>query len=170
MTYESFNQGYETGFINRIADIYVPGKNDTNRAKWQAPPNIAIIKLRIPIAFKYNVQPICLPEVNEIITVDHRCFFYRFSRIGYTVSYFMPLGLKHSSMLVFLRWTIWVPDGSSLICKKRDPFFFFWSSRLGYGFQNRESYPPSNCYIYCHFSVCKIRINFLVNSTSEVPF
>ncbi|KRY40241.1 Kinesin-like protein KIF14, partial [Trichinella spiralis] len=153
MTYESFNQGYETGFINRIADIYVPGKNDTNRAKWQAPPNIAIIKLRIPIAFKYNVQPICLPEVNEIITVDHRCFFYRFSRIGYTVSYFMPLGLKvlpheyckmmigssrldSSTQLCCEERNLFstlhtefmynmVPDGSSLICKKRDTFYFF---------------------------------------------
>ncbi|KRY56074.1 [Pyruvate dehydrogenase (acetyl-transferring)] kinase, mitochondrial, partial [Trichinella britovi] len=153
MTYVSFNHGYETGFINKISDIYVPNKNDTNRAKWQPPPNIAIIKLRMPIAFNHNVQPICLPEVNEMITFEHRCFYYRFSRIGYTVSYFMPLGLKllpheyckmligssrldsstqlcceernlFSSLHTEFMYNM-VPDGSSLICRKRDIFYFF---------------------------------------------
>ncbi|KRX51865.1 Kinesin-like protein KIF14, partial [Trichinella sp. T9] len=153
MTYVSFNHGYETGFINKISDIYVPNKNDTNRAKWQPPPNIAIIKLRMPIAFNHNVQPICLPEVNEMITFEHRCFYYRFSRIGYTVSYFMPLGLKllpheyckmligssrldsstqlcceernlFSSLHTEFMYNM-VPDGSSLICRKHDIFYFF---------------------------------------------
>ncbi|KRX80372.1 [Pyruvate dehydrogenase (acetyl-transferring)] kinase, mitochondrial [Trichinella sp. T6] len=153
MTYVSFNHGYETGFINKILDIYVPNKNDTNRAKWQPPPNIAIIKLRMPIAFNHNVQPICLPQVNEMITFEHRCFYYRFSRIGYTVSYFMPLGLKllpheyckmligssrldsstqlcceernlFSSLNTEFMYNM-VPDGSSLICRKRDIFYFF---------------------------------------------
>ncbi|OUC42630.1 kinesin motor domain protein [Trichinella nativa] len=193
MTYVSFNHGYETGFINKILDIYVPNKNDTNRAKWQPPPNIAIIKLRMPIAFKYNVQPICLPQVNEMITFEHRCFYYRFSRIGYTVSYFMPLGLKllpheyckmligssrldgstqlcceernlFSSLNTEFMYNM-VPDGSSLICRKRDIFYFFGVHDWMWFPKPRSHTRP--IIIFTAISAFVNRINFLVNSTSE---
>ncbi|KRZ33291.1 Kinesin-like protein KIF14 [Trichinella pseudospiralis] len=151
MTYESFNQGYGIGSVNKISQIYLLNKNGTSRSKIQAQPNIAVIKLQMPIAFTDSVQPICLPEVNEMITDEHRCYFYRFGRIGNTVSYFMPLKMKllsheyckriiGSSRLDNSTQFCWkehslapilnteymynmIPDGSSLICRKGGLFY-----------------------------------------------
>ncbi|KRZ80610.1 Kinesin-like protein KIF14, partial [Trichinella papuae] len=167
MTYESFNQGYGTGTMNKISKIYMPNKNSTNRKKIQAEPNIAVIKLQMPIAFTNKVQPICLPEVNEVITDEHRCFFYRFGRIGNTVSYFVPLGMKllsheycksmigstrldNSTQLCCEERSFaqilhaeymynMIPEGSSLICRKEGLFYLL-------GIQDWIRFPKPNDY------------------------
>ncbi|KAL1232900.1 Phenoloxidase-activating factor [Trichinella spiralis] len=130
-------------------------RSGTNRSRTQPPPNISLIKMRLPILSSFYTQPVCLPEEHDYPSNEQE-------KDNVSQMCFEEQG-PHALLKAEFSATM-IPTGFPLICLKHERSYL-------YGIQDWLRFPKPGenlkpIAIFTATSPFAFRINRFINETS----
>ncbi|KAL1232899.1 putative serine protease [Trichinella spiralis] len=150
-----FNQNNYMETSNRVRRIMFFNRSGTNRSRTQPPPNISLIKMRLPILSSFYTQPVCLPEEHDYPSNEQE-------KDNVSQMCFEEQG-PHALLKAEFSATM-IPTGFPLICLKHERSYL-------YGIQDWLRFPKPGenlkpIAIFTATSPFAFRINRFINETS----